>query len=119
VRILVPEGQRQPITVVVAHGNAPLDRQTRTSQLTVDSQTGDVLAIDDYRQRRLGDDVVAWIGPLHSGHFGGMTVRIVWAIAGLAFPALFVTGFLMWNNRVLAPWLRRRGSTARDATPGL
>jgi uncharacterized iron-regulated membrane protein len=54
-----------------------------------------------YANRGAGDHVISLLGPLHTGHFGGLTVKIVWALAGLAMPALFVTGFLMWWNRVL------------------
>jgi uncharacterized iron-regulated membrane protein len=75
--------------------------------VTLNPHTAEVLAIDDFRQRRAGDHVVSWMGPLHTGHFGGLGLKIVWALAGLAMPALFITGFLMWCNRVLAPRLRR------------
>jgi uncharacterized iron-regulated membrane protein len=47
------------------------------------------------------------MSPLHTGHFGGLAVKILWAVAGLSLPALFVTGFLMWKHRVIDP-LRRR-----------
>jgi uncharacterized iron-regulated membrane protein len=106
VRVLVPEGNKAPIRVVLGHG---LKREHHaTSELTLNPHTGEVLAIDDYRQRRAGDHAVSWMGPLHTGHFGGLGLKLLWAIAGLAMPALFITGFLMWCNRVLAPRLRRR-----------
>ncbi|HEX4951202.1 MAG TPA: PepSY-associated TM helix domain-containing protein [Blastocatellia bacterium] len=108
VRVLVPNGNKQAVTVVLAHGSTKEDRNRNTSQLTMHPYSGAVLALDDYRERRVGDDVVSWIGPLHTGHFGGLWVKVIWALAGLSFPALFITGFLMWCNRVLAPRLARR-----------
>jgi len=107
VRVLVPGGGREAVTVVLAHGDTVADRRRRTSQLSMHPYSGEVLAVDDYRQRRLGDHVVAWMGPLHTGHFGGLGVKILWALGGLSLPALFITGFLMWCNRVLAPRIRR------------
>jgi uncharacterized iron-regulated membrane protein len=106
VRVLVPQGNRSPVRVVLGHGSKRENHAT--SELTLNPHTGEVLAIDDYRQRRAGDHVVAWMGPLHTGHFGGLGLKLLWAITGLAMPALFLTGFLMWCNRVLAPRLRRR-----------
>jgi uncharacterized iron-regulated membrane protein len=107
VRVLMPSDDRQPVTVVLAYGETRADRQMRTSQLTIHPHTAVVLAIDDYRQRRAGDHLIAWLGPLHTGNFSGMMVK-VWAVGGLTLPALFVTGFLMWNNRILVPRLRQR-----------
>lgn len=104
VRVLVPRSPTQPVTVVLAHGPS---RQLATSELTVHPYTGAVLAIDDYRQRHVGNRLVTWLGPLHTGHFGGLGVKLLWAAVGMAFPALFVTGFVMWCNRVLAPRVRR------------
>lgn len=108
VRVLVPRAPAQPVTVVLAHGSTHADRMVRTSQLQMHPYTGEVVSLDDYRQRRAGDHIIEWMGPLHTGHFGGIGVKTAWAAAGLVLPALFVTGFIMWCNRVLAPRLRRR-----------
>ena len=108
VRVLVPNGSKQAVTVVLAHGITKDDRSRNTSQLTMHPYSGELLAIDDYRQRRAGDHLVSWLGPLHTGHFGGFWVKVVWALAGLSLPAMFITGFLIWCNRVLAPRLVRR-----------
>lgn len=101
VRVLTPQERGQPVTIVLAHGPTPADRQTRTSELTMNPHTGETLTVDDFRKRPAGDRVLSWMGPVHGGHFGGFWVRIVWALAGLMLPALFVTGFLMWWNRVV------------------
>ena len=45
---------------------------------------------------------------LHVGDFGGWPVKALWVILGLTPPLLVVTGFLMWWNRVVGPWLARR-----------
>ena len=56
---------------------------------------------------RRGDEVLTWLGRLHFGRYGGMPMKIGWAIVGLAPAGLFVTGVVMWWNRVL------RGVAAR------
>jgi uncharacterized iron-regulated membrane protein len=75
----------------------------------LDQYTGAVLPNPPEPPRTLGDLVMRWAAPLHVGNFGGMPLRIAWAILGLAPPTLFVTGFLMWWTRVVRPrWLSRR-----------
>jgi uncharacterized iron-regulated membrane protein len=57
--------------------------------------------------RSRGDKIVRWFTLLHFGTFGGWPVKALWTLLGLAPAVLFVTGFLMWWNRVLRPWLAR------------
>ncbi len=59
------------------------------------------------RELRKGDQVLYWLTQAHFGRFDGAGVKIVWTIIGLAPAILFVTGTVMWWNRVLRPWLRR------------
>src|SRR5262249_25898707 len=75
---------------------------------------------------RILDQVTYWLAYLHFGRINGIgipchgpgvcdqTVKFVWAAAGLAPAAMFVTGLVMWWNRVLRKKLRRGYSqTAR------
>jgi uncharacterized iron-regulated membrane protein len=65
-----------------------------------------------------GDKIIRWFSYLHFGNFGGWPSKAIWVILGLAPAFLFVTGVLMWWNRVLsplardiiAPWQLRRPS---------
>ena len=57
-----------------------------------------------------GDAFLAWFSSLHFGRFAGLRVKILWAAFGLVPPVLFVTGVLMWWNRVLRPSWRKRGA---------
>lgn len=65
-----------------------------------------------------GDVVMSWLVPLHFGTFGGVGVKILWVIFGLVPPMLFVTGSLMWWNRVLskkwAKWKVREPASAME-----
>lgn len=49
----------------------------------------------------LGDDAIAWLVRLHFGRAYGVPVEALWVALGLAPCALFVTGALMWWNRVV------------------
>jgi uncharacterized iron-regulated membrane protein len=52
---------------------------------------------------RMGDEALAWLTRLHFGRFGGALTKALWALLGLVPPALFVTGAIIWWNRVVVP----------------
>jgi uncharacterized iron-regulated membrane protein len=52
-------------------------------------------------ERSLGDKILRWFYYLHFGNFAGAGVKALWVLFGLAPVFLFVTGVLMWWNRVL------------------
>ena len=66
---------------------------------------------------RIGDRVIYWLAYLHFGRINGIGIpcsgpglcdqatKAIWAIFGLAPAAMFVTGAIMWWNRVLRPRL--------------
>lgn len=69
---------------------------------------------------RVVDRVIYWLAYLHFGRINGIgipchgpglcdqTTKLVWALAGLAPAAMFVTGAVMWWNRVVRK--RRAGN---------
>jgi len=68
---------------------------------------------------RVVDRVIYWLAYLHFGRINGIgipchgpgfcdqTTKAIWALFGLAPAAMFVTGAIIWWNRVLRPWLIR------------
>jgi len=52
---------------------------------------------------RVGDTVLYWFAYLHFGRFGGWSTKLVWAVIGLLPPVMFITGAVMWWNRVIRP----------------
>jgi uncharacterized iron-regulated membrane protein len=57
----------------------------------------------------LGDWIVWSQVPLHFGTYWGWTVKLIWALAGLAIPLLALTGLVLYWNRVLRrKWKRLR-----------
>lgn len=79
---------------------------------------------------RIGDRVIYWLAYLHFGRIQGIGIpcggpglcdqatKATWAAFGLAPAAMFVTGAVMWWNRVLRPRLlsARRQEPSRTAT---
>jgi uncharacterized iron-regulated membrane protein len=58
----------------------------------------------------LGSSFLFWIARLHIGRFNPLT-EAIWIILGLVPASLFVTGALMWWNRVLRKKFRHPQST--------
>jgi uncharacterized iron-regulated membrane protein len=66
-----------------------------------------------------GDKIIRWFSYLHFGNFGGWPSKALWVIIGLAPAFLFVTGFLMWWNRVISPGARRIRNASRAHATGI
>lgn len=88
-------------------------RLTGSDHVHLDQYTGRVLSVERHAERSRGERFLRAMFPLHVGTFGGWFTRILWAALGLVPALLFVTGFLMWRNRVVRPRLlaRRSGET--------
>jgi uncharacterized iron-regulated membrane protein len=52
---------------------------------------------------RSGDVVLQWLSRLHFGRFGGWPIKALWTVLGMIPLILFITGAVMWWNRVLRP----------------
>lgn len=68
----------------------------------------DYLQAGQSRDLRFGDEFLAWLARLHFGRFPSLPLKLIWTVFGLVPVALLVTGALMWWNRVLGPWYKRR-----------
>jgi uncharacterized iron-regulated membrane protein len=107
---------RAPFIVTMTHPGLSRAEDDQGVSLYFDQFSGELLQTWDAVPRTAGDRFMAILAPLHIGLFGGMTVKILWAIFGLAPAVLFATGSLMWWNRVVSDrWskLKARGT----ATP--
>lgn len=63
-----------------------------------------------------GDQVVRWMYYLHFGNFAGNKTKALWVALGLLPAMLFVTGTIMWWNRVLSSSARRSRKKAAANT---
>ena len=74
---------------------------------------------DANARTRIVDQVTYWLAYLHIGRINGIgipcsgpglcdqTMKLIWAVFGLAPAAMFVTGAVMWWNRVVRRKLRK------------
>lgn len=62
------------------------------------------------------DDALQWLTRLHFGRYFGLSVKVLWVILGLAPSVLFMSGAIVWWNRVLVP---ARRAHVRRKLPGV
>lgn len=55
---------------------------------------------DAFLGDRPGDIVLAWLTRLHFGRWRSAPLKAIWAVVGLLPALMFVTGAIMWINRV-------------------
>ena len=68
---------------------------------------------------RSGDEFLAWLARDHFGRAYGTPVKWLYVVLGLVPAVLFVTGAIMWWNRVLKPALRKSDRPATSADPAV
>lgn len=69
------------------------------SVVTLNQYTGDVLRVENALKAPIGRQIEAAIYPLHVGAVGGLGVKSLYVLLGLAPIALFITGFTLWWSR--------------------
>ena len=62
--------------------------------------TGEIVELDDFSEKPLGDKIVASLYPIHVGSFYGMFTRILYFIACAIATTLPVTGTIIWINKL-------------------
>lgn len=107
-RISFPKKDSETIRIMMARGE--LRDRRYTDNFYFDQFNGELLRVWHRGvHQSAGDVIVYWISPLHFGDFGGVGVKILWVVLGLSPALLFVTGSLMWWNRVLSKkWAKAR-----------
>jgi uncharacterized iron-regulated membrane protein len=76
----------------------PSERFPKTL-LWIDQYSGDILVERDPFAEKFGDTFLNWMHPLHSGEIAGFPGRILVAASGFVPLALYVTGFLRWQQK--------------------
>ena len=113
--VMLSHGPGDPVKITHMDGG-PREYQN-SNYVYLDPRNGRIVRVDDVRTRSAGDAVMAWIGPLHFGTFGGgTTVYILWLLLGLSPALLGVSVILMWWNRVAVKKLKKwRAGPVREA----
>ncbi|MEG3964028.1 MULTISPECIES: PepSY-associated TM helix domain-containing protein [unclassified Microcoleus] len=76
------------------------------STISIDQYSGEILQADSVNSASVANRILNSLYPLHIGSYGGIYLRLVNAIAGLAPIVLFMTGAMMWRQRHLAKFYR-------------
>jgi uncharacterized iron-regulated membrane protein len=115
-RVILPSSDTSTFLVMFSPVQ-PTPGNPNLTSIYLDQYTGEALTAPP-TARSAGDTVIAWLTPLHVGNFGGNGIRVVWLLLGMAPPALFVTGFIMWWTRVVrVRWIRASRPAAETAQP--
>ena len=69
------------------------------SQVSVDQCSGAVVRVQGPQAASVGDHVLAWLFPLHTGQAFGLPGRTVLVVLGAIPTCLYLTGFFLWWNR--------------------
>lgn len=115
-RQTIPEGEATLFRFAAKPGDThslkrllPSDWRTQGEDTVyLDPANAEVVRVDRHNEQALGVRLQRDIYSLHFGTFWGHPTRILWILMGLAPLVLFVTGLLMYWNRVVVKWKRRR-----------
>ncbi len=125
-RQVFPEGQ---LAFIDVPGDATMPYRIRVqvpadphrrfpgSYAFVDQRSGRVIDTQTIGSGGLGTAINAWVRPLHDGSVGGLPVRILAVLIGLAPTVLLVTGLLHWWRRERSPAPFRGRAVAARPTP--
>jgi hypothetical protein len=84
---------------VLAYGSIDGDGPLRYASVLVDSSTGDVLHVDAPSTDLASHATRRWLSGLHYVYFGGVALRVILALLGLAACATILTGNWIWIAR--------------------
>jgi uncharacterized iron-regulated membrane protein len=93
VELRLPEGAKGLIDLHLYRAG---DLAPGGNHVYLDPASGSVVMVDRIADRPIGARFLAAMSPLHYAQFGGVTVKIAWALFGLAPLLLFVSGLLAW-----------------------
>lgn len=69
-------------------------------KVTIDQYSGDILKLDKFADKNLGQKIAGSIKPLHTGDIFGMFSKIIYFIFCLIATSLPVTGTIIWINKM-------------------
>jgi uncharacterized iron-regulated membrane protein len=69
------------------------------SGFTIDGTNGKIISGTFMKDLPLQNKLSKMAGPLHFGNYGGMAVKIIYCILGLAPGFLAISGFILWRKR--------------------
>lgn len=108
----------KPGEVHTLHHRLPGDWRTQgDNAVYIHPQTAEIVRITYHRDLPFGVRLQRDMFGLHFGTFAGHYSRVLWVLLGIVPALLFVTGLLMWWNRSLSKFWRRRNQTSAATGP--
>jgi len=91
--IRLPEKEKSPVDLRLRRAG---DLSRDGNHVYLEASTAKVLGVSRLADQPLPTRFFSAFSPLHYGEFGGIPIKIVWAIAGVMPSILLVTGLLTW-----------------------
>ncbi len=101
-RIQLGSGPKEAFKISMRHGKQ--GEFQLVSHVALNPYTLELMRLERLENRQAGDRLIGNFSAVHFGVWGGPLARVLWAILGLSLPALFITSFALWWQR-----LRQRG----------
>ncbi len=98
--IILPQNDKAPIRIL-GHVETSNPFYGEFSSFVNFKQDGSVIEVRDIRHASIGEKSKIVLETLHFGQFGGVWIKLIYALGGFTPAILSVTGFVLW-------WKRRR-----------
>jgi uncharacterized iron-regulated membrane protein len=89
----LPESGKGPVDLRLYR---PGDLAPGGNHVYLEPATAAVVRVDRIADRPVGARFLAAMAPIHYGEFGGIPIKVAWALLGLTPILLFVTGLIAW-----------------------
>lgn len=111
VTVTLPTGPRRPFAAMMQRTGAGFFPYV---SLRLDPHNGRVIGRDDDATDPLGKKIMRQIAVLHFGIWGGLPSKILYVVLGLIPLGLYVTGVMLWWNRLCSQRRAIRRAGGRD-----
>ena len=81
-----------------------------SDRVTFDPQTGEIKAVQLYKEQPKSGKIRGWIYSVHVGSWGGMVTRIITCLSSLLGGVFALTGYWFW-------WRKRQNKKGRANSP--
>jgi uncharacterized iron-regulated membrane protein len=97
--ISIPSDSIAPITISGSLANPNPVSAAYDSYITFNQNSGQTETVYDLSKQTFTEQLDKAMYPLHFGNYGGVLIKIIYSILGLAPSALSISGFLLWARK--------------------
>jgi uncharacterized iron-regulated membrane protein len=92
-------------------------RSTGNNAVTLNPSDARVISIERFVEAAPAQKLIDWVTPIHYGEWGGLASRVLLGLIGIAPPALFFSGILIWRKPKRLRAKQAQSAEAEDAVP--